>query len=191
MEIKRKSNQVTATHKWDRISICFISFQEIKSIFLFTKSLWGHEPKSNLDIPDENHTKGLWQEVKTELYNMDQLVTYCCQFDFSKYHLSTMKLNLQTKKNTQTIKDGSTPLKQASEWFGSVFNLVVYNRTLLSKRELGFEWTQEWMKTKTISWKKEIKPCYCFLLLFSPCFFFSFSFYAFQISWSSSSTLFS
>jgi hypothetical protein len=37
----------------------FISFQEIKRIVLFTKSLWGHGPRSNLDIPDENHTKGL------------------------------------------------------------------------------------------------------------------------------------
>ena len=61
-------------------------------------------------------------------------------------------------KYTQKIKDGSTPLKQASEWFGSVLNLVVYNRTMLSTRELGFEWTQEWMKTKTISWKQKRKP---------------------------------
>jgi hypothetical protein len=50
-----------------------------------------------------------------------------------------MKLNLQTYKNTQTIKDGSTPLKEAFERFGSVLNLVVYNKTLLSQGELGFE----------------------------------------------------
>jgi hypothetical protein len=50
-----------------------------------------------------------------------------------------MKINSQTKKNTQTIKDGSTPLRQVYADFGSVLNLVVYNKTLLSKRELGFE----------------------------------------------------
>jgi hypothetical protein len=53
--------------------------------------------------------------VKTEIYNMDQLATDCWQFDSAKYHLSAMKINPQTYKNTQTIKDGSTPLKQASE----------------------------------------------------------------------------
>jgi hypothetical protein len=37
----------------------FISFQEIKRIILLQKSLWGHGARSNLDIPDENHTKGL------------------------------------------------------------------------------------------------------------------------------------
>ena len=70
---------------------------------------------------------------------MDQLSTDYCQFDFAKYSLLAMKLNPQIDKNTQTIKDGSTPLKQTSEGFGSVLNLVVYNKTLLSKRELGFE----------------------------------------------------
>jgi hypothetical protein len=50
-----------------------------------------------------------------------------------------MKLNSQIDKNTQTIKDGSTPLKQASKKCGSVLNFVVYNKTLLSRRELGFE----------------------------------------------------
>ena len=50
-----------------------------------------------------------------------------------------MKLNPKTNKNTQIIKDGSTPLKQASEEFGSVLNLAVYNKTMLSKRELGSE----------------------------------------------------
>jgi hypothetical protein len=48
-------------------------------------------------------------------------------------------LNLQIDKNTKTIKDESTPLKQASEKHGSVLNLVVYNKTRLSRRELGFE----------------------------------------------------
>ena len=37
----------------------FISFQEIKRIVLFTKISKGHGPRSNLDIPDENHTKAL------------------------------------------------------------------------------------------------------------------------------------
>jgi len=50
-----------------------------------------------------------------------------------------MKINSQTDKNTQTIKDGSTPIKQASEKCGSVLNLDVYNKIMLSKRELGFE----------------------------------------------------
>ena len=71
----------------------FISFQEIKSIFLFTKSMWGHGPKSNLEIPDENHIKGLWQEVKTEIYNLDHLAIDYCQFDSAQYPLSAMKLN--------------------------------------------------------------------------------------------------
>jgi hypothetical protein len=50
-----------------------------------------------------------------------------------------MKINSKTYNNTHTIKDGSTPLKQASENFGLVLNLVVYNKTLLSQKELGFE----------------------------------------------------
>jgi hypothetical protein len=49
-----------------------------------------------------------------------------------------MKNNSQTYKNTETIKDGSTPLKQAFEKCGSVLNLTIYNNTLLSTRELGF-----------------------------------------------------
>jgi hypothetical protein len=101
--------------------------------------LLGHGPKSDLEIFDEHHTKRLQQLRKIEIYNLDQLATNCCQFDCARYPLSTMKLNSQTNKNTQTIKDGSTPLKQAFEKFGSVLNLVVYNKTLLSKRELGFE----------------------------------------------------
>jgi hypothetical protein len=48
-------------------------------------------------------------------------------------------LNSQIDKNTKTIKDESTPLKQASEKCGPILNLVVYNKTLLSRRELGFE----------------------------------------------------
>jgi hypothetical protein len=43
---------------------------------------------------------------------MDQLATDCFH---EKYHLSAMKFNPQTDKNTYTIKDGSTPLKQAFE----------------------------------------------------------------------------
>ena len=70
---------------------------------------------------------------------MDQFATNCCHFASARYPSSAMKLNSQKNNNTQTIKDGSTPLKQASEKFGSVLNLVVYNNTLLSKRELGFE----------------------------------------------------
>ena len=70
---------------------------------------------------------------------MDQLATNCCQFESTIYPLSTMKPNSQTYNNTQTIKDGSTPLKEAFERFGSVLNLVVYNKTLLSQGELGFE----------------------------------------------------
>jgi len=60
-------------------------------------------------------------------------------FDSARYPLSSMKLNSQTNNNTQTIKDGSTPLKQAFEKCGLVLNLAVYNKTLLSRRELGFE----------------------------------------------------
>ena len=70
---------------------------------------------------------------------MDQLATNCCHFDSARYPLSAMKINSKTDKNTQTIKDESTPLKQASEKCGSILNLVVYNKTLLSRRELGFE----------------------------------------------------
>ena len=68
---------------------------------------------------------------------MDQLATDYYQFDSAQYPLSAMKLNPWTYKYTQTIKDRSIPLKQASKWYGSTLNLVVYNRTLLSKRELG------------------------------------------------------
>ena len=71
----------------------FISFQEIKRIVLFTKSLWGHGPRSNLDIPDANHTKRLRQEVKTELKNMDQLATDCFPLESAQYPLSVMKFN--------------------------------------------------------------------------------------------------
>jgi hypothetical protein len=70
---------------------------------------------------------------------LDQLATNYYQFESARYPLSSMKLNSQEDKNTQNIKDGSTPLKQASEKCGSVLNLVVYNKTLLSRRELGFE----------------------------------------------------
>jgi hypothetical protein len=70
---------------------------------------------------------------------MDQFATNYCHFDFARYPLSAMKLNSQIDKNTHTIKDGSTPLKQVSKKFGSVLDLVVYNKTPLSKRELGFE----------------------------------------------------
>jgi hypothetical protein len=54
-----------------------------------------------------------------------------------------MKINSQTDKNTQTIKDESTPLKQAAEKYGSVLNLAVYNKTLLSTRGLGFRINSE------------------------------------------------
>jgi hypothetical protein len=54
-----------------------------------------------------------------------------------------MKINSQTDKNTQTIKDESTPLKQAAEKYNSVLNLVVYNETLLSTRGLGFQVNSE------------------------------------------------
>ena len=141
MEIEKKkwpSHKYTQMRQNSNLIYFIPRYQKCFSIY---KTMWGHGPKSNLEIPDEHHTKGLWQEVKTEIYNLDQLATDCCQFDFEKYPLSTMKLNPQIDKNTQTIQDGSTLLKQASEWFGSVLNLVVYNRTLLSKRELGFEWT--------------------------------------------------
>ena len=30
-----------------------------KESFSLQISMWGHGPRSNLDIPDENHTKGL------------------------------------------------------------------------------------------------------------------------------------
>jgi hypothetical protein len=50
-----------------------------------------------------------------------------------------MKLNSKTYKNTKTIKDESTPLKKAVEKYGSVLNLAVYNKTLFSTRELGFQ----------------------------------------------------
>jgi hypothetical protein len=50
-----------------------------------------------------------------------------------------MKINSQTYKNTQTIKDESTPLKQATEKYGSVLNLAIYNKILLSTKELGFQ----------------------------------------------------
>jgi hypothetical protein len=78
-------------------------------------------------------------KVKLKLIIWISLPQTAANFDSARYPLSAMKLNSQTDKNTQTIKDGSTPLKQASEKFGSVLNLVVYNKTLLSKRELGFE----------------------------------------------------
>jgi hypothetical protein len=50
-----------------------------------------------------------------------------------------MKINSQTDKNTQTIKDESTPLKQAAEKYNSVMKLAVYNETMLSTRGLGFK----------------------------------------------------
>ena len=48
-------------------SNCLFHSKKSKESFSLQKSLSKFEPKSNLDIPDENHTKGLWQEVKTEL----------------------------------------------------------------------------------------------------------------------------
>ena len=54
-----------------------------------------------------------------------------------------MKINSQTYKNTQTIKDESTPLKQAAEKYDSVLNLVVYNETMISARGLGFQVNSE------------------------------------------------
>jgi hypothetical protein len=78
-------------------------------------------------------------KVKLKLIICIRLATNCCQFDSARYPLSAMKLNPRTDKNTQTIKDGSTPLKQASEKCGLALNLVVYNKTPLSRRELGFE----------------------------------------------------
>ena len=60
-------------------------------------------------------------------------------FDFARYSLSAMKINSQTEKNTQTIKDESTPLKQVTEKYDSVLNLVAFNKTLLSTRGLGFQ----------------------------------------------------
>jgi hypothetical protein len=50
-----------------------------------------------------------------------------------------MKINSQIDKNTQTIKDESTPLKQAAEKHNSVMNLDVYNETLMSTTGLGFQ----------------------------------------------------
>ena len=93
--------------------------------FSLYKTMWGHGPKSNLEIPDEHHTKRLWQQSKIEINNMDQLATNCYQFDSTRYPLSGMKLNSQTNKNTQTIKDGSTPLKKVSERFGLYFHEIV------------------------------------------------------------------
>jgi hypothetical protein len=69
---------------------------------------------------------------------MDQLATNNFHFDSARYPLSSMKNNSQIDKNTQTIKDASTPLKQAVEKYGLVLNLDVYNKSLLSTRELGF-----------------------------------------------------
>jgi hypothetical protein len=60
-------------------------------------------------------------------------------FDSSRYPLSTMKINSQADKNTQTIKDESTPLKQAAGKYDSVLNLAAFNKTLLSTRGLGFQ----------------------------------------------------
>jgi hypothetical protein len=70
---------------------------------------------------------------------LDQLAINCCHFDSARYPLSAMKINSQIDKNTQTIKDESTPLKQAAEKCDSFLNLVVYNETLLSTRGLGFQ----------------------------------------------------
>jgi hypothetical protein len=60
-------------------------------------------------------------------------------FDSAIYPLSSMKINSQTYKTTQTIKDESTPLKQATEKYDSVLNLIAFNKTLLSTRGLGFQ----------------------------------------------------
>ena len=76
------------------------------------------------------------EESKTKVFS---LVTWeSFHFDSARYHLSAMKLNSQTNKNTQTIKDESTPLKQAFEKYDLVLNLVSFNKTLLSTRGLGF-----------------------------------------------------
>jgi uncharacterized protein YutD len=48
---------------------------------------------------------------KTEINDLDQLVTNCCHFDSARYSLSAMKNNSQTGKNTQTIKDESNTFK--------------------------------------------------------------------------------
>jgi hypothetical protein len=43
---------------------------------------------------------------------MDQLATDCFPLDSAQYPLSVVKLNSQTDKSTQTIKDRSTPLEK-------------------------------------------------------------------------------
>jgi hypothetical protein len=60
-------------------------------------------------------------------------------FDSARYPLSSMKINSQTGKNTQTIKDESTPLKQVAEKYDSVLNLAAFNKTMLSTKGLGFQ----------------------------------------------------
>jgi hypothetical protein len=60
-------------------------------------------------------------------------------FDSARYPLSSMKINSQTGNNTQTIKDESTPLKQAAEKYDLVLNLVAFNKTMLSTKGLGFQ----------------------------------------------------
>jgi hypothetical protein len=74
--------------------------------FSLYKTLRGHGPKSDLEISDEHHTKRLSQSSKTKIYNLDQLATDCYQFDSARYSLPAMKLNSQTNKNIQPIKDG-------------------------------------------------------------------------------------
>ena len=64
-------------------------------------------------------------------------------FDSARYPLSAMKINSQIDKNKYTIKDESTPLKQAVEKYDLVLNLVSFNKTLLSTIGLGFQVNSE------------------------------------------------
>jgi hypothetical protein len=71
---------------------------------------------------------------------MDQLATDCFPLDSAQYPLSVIKINSQTNKFTETIKDRSTPLKN------KCLNYLIQPGILLStirpcyhKRELGLD----------------------------------------------------
>jgi hypothetical protein len=69
-------------------------------------------PNSNLDVPDENHTKGLLTESKKlKFKSWINLPHIAAQLTLHNMLLSMMEFNSQIDKSTQTIKDRSTPLK--------------------------------------------------------------------------------
>ena len=105
------------------------------------------------------HTKGPLSKNQKWTLKPDQLATDCCPLDSAQYPLSIMKFNPQTDKSIQTIKDRSTPLKK------KCLNDVIQAWILLStigpcyhKKELGFQWIKEWMKTELSQQKLKSKP---------------------------------